>query len=66
MADGLRLGVALEAGRVGTPLSEPKRVGVLNSGLIYVRGETPFGPAYVGVGRSSSGPVNAYLFIGTP
>jgi NTE family protein len=62
----LRLGVALEAGRVGTPLSEPKRVGVLNSGLIYVRGETPFGPAYVGVGRSSSGPVNAYLFIGTP
>jgi NTE family protein len=62
----LRLGLALEAGQVGVPLSEPKRVGLLNSGLIYVRGETPFGPAYFGVGRSSSGPVNAYLFIGTP
>ena len=62
----LRVGLALEAGRVGHPLSEPNRTGVLNSGLIYVRSETPFGPAYLGLGRSSSGPVNAYFFIGTP
>lgn len=62
----LRIGMALEAGRIGNPLSEPDRTGVLNSGLIYVRGETPFGPAYLGLGRSSSGPVNAYFFIGTP
>jgi NTE family protein len=62
----LRLGLALEAGRVGVPLSEPMRTGVLNSGLIYFRGETPFGVAYLGLGRSSSGPVNAYLFLGTP
>ncbi len=62
----LRIGAALEAGRVGDPLSEPNRTGVLNSALIYVRGETPFGPAYLGLGRSSSGPVNAYFFIGTP
>lgn len=62
----LRLGLALEAGRVGDPLSEPNRTGVLNSAVIYMRGETPFGPAYLGLGRSSSGPVNAYFFIGTP
>lgn len=62
----LRLGLALEAGRVGVPLSEPTRTGVLNSALIYFRGETPFGVAYVGLGRSSSGPVNAYFFLGTP
>ena len=62
----LRVGLALEAGRVGDPLSEPNRTGVLNSAVIYVRGETPFGPAYLGLGRSSSGPVNAYFFIGTP
>ncbi len=62
----LRAGLALEAGRVGRPLSEPQRTGVLDSGVIYLRAETPFGPAYVGLGRSSSGPVNAYLFIGTP
>ena len=62
----LRVGLALEAGRVGEPLSEPNRIGVLNSAVIYVRGETPFGPAYLGLGRSSSGPINAYFFIGTP
>jgi NTE family protein len=62
----LRVGLALEAGRVGDPLSEPNRTGVLNSAVIYVRGETPFGPAYLGIGRSSSGPINAYFFIGTP
>ncbi len=62
----LRMGLALEAGRVGEPLSEPNRTGVLNSAVIYVRGETPFGPAYLGLGRSSSGPINAYFFIGTP
>jgi NTE family protein len=62
----LRAGVALEAGRIGRPLSEPLRTGVLDSVVVYVRTETPIGPAYIGVGRSSSGPINAYLFIGTP
>ena len=62
----LRLGFALEAGRVGAPVSEPTRTGTLTSTLIYARAETPFGPAYVGLGRSESGPINAYVFIGTP
>ncbi len=62
----LRIGVALEAGRVGNPVSEPRRTGLLNSTVIYMRSETPFGPAYIGLGQSSSGPVNAYFFIGTP
>jgi NTE family protein len=62
----LRIGMAVEAGRVGLPLSEPRRTGLLNSALIYARSETPFGPAYLGWGRSSSGSVNAYIFIGTP
>ena len=62
----LRVGLALEVGRVGEPLSEPNRIGLLNSAVIYMRGETPFGPAYLGIGRSSSGPINAYFFIGTP
>lgn len=62
----LRAGVALEAGRIGRPLSEPLRTGVLDSAVIYIRTETPIGPAYIGLARSSSGPVNAYFFIGTP
>ena len=52
-------------GEVGVALSEPRRTWLLDSAVIYMRGETPFGPAYVGLGRSSSGPINAYFFIGT-
>jgi len=62
----LRIGVALEAGHIGAPLSEPRQTGVLNSLLIYARAETPFGPAYVGLGDTSHGQVNAYVFVGTP
>jgi NTE family protein len=62
----MRVGLALEAGRVGRPLSEPNRTGWLDSVLVYLGGETPLGPAYLGVGHSSSGTSNAYLAIGTP
>jgi len=53
-------------GHIGAPLSEPRQTGVLNSLLIYARAETPFGPAYVGLGGTSHGQVNAYVFVGTP
>ncbi len=62
----MRIGAALEVGKVGELISEPSRTGWLNSALIYVGGETSFGPVYLGFGRSSSGSANAYLFIGTP
>jgi NTE family protein len=62
----MRVGMALEAGRVGRPVSEAQRTGVLNSGAVYLGGETPFGPIYVGFGYSTSGASNAYLSIGTP
>ena len=62
----LRVGLALEYGKVAEPVSEPGRTGLLNSLVIYLRGETPFGPAYVALGRSATGQTNAYLFIGTP
>jgi len=62
----MRLGLALEAGRVGTPYAETNRTGWLDSTAVYLGGETPIGPVYLGVGHSSSGPTNAYLFIGTP
>jgi NTE family protein len=62
----LRLGVALEAGRLGVRYSEIGRRGWLDSLTLYAGGLTPFGPAFVGVARSSSGASNAYLFLGTP
>ena len=66
LSGDLRVGFAMEVGKVADPLSEPSRTGLLNSTAIYLRGETPCGPAYIGLGQSSSGPVNAYFFIGTP
>jgi len=62
----MRLGVALEAGKVGMPYTRQARTGWLPSLALYVGGETPFGPAYLGVGRGLGGALNAYLFVGTP
>lgn len=62
----MRVGVALEAGKFGTLYTETRRTGWLNSASLYLGGETPIGPVYLGYGRSSSGSSNIYLFIGTP
>ncbi|MBS1160242.1 MAG: Patatin [Proteobacteria bacterium] len=62
----LRVGLALEAARVGTRFTESSRSGILNSTALYVGGETPFGPVYVGFGYSTSRVSNLFLFIGTP
>ena len=62
----MRAGLALEAGKVGTPYTETKRTGWLKSTTLYLGGETPLGPIYLGYGRSDAGSSNVYLFIGTP
>jgi len=62
----MRLGLALEAGYRGAAYTETKRTGVLNSTTLYVGGETPLGPLYLGYGYSTSGTWNAYFFLGTP
>jgi NTE family protein len=62
----LRLGLALEFGRVGLPYAETARTGRLRSTTLYLGGESPLGPAYVGLGRGDGGVSNVYLFLGTP
>ncbi len=62
----LRAGVALEAGRVGVPYTRQLREGALLSLAVYLAGETPVGPFFLGVGRGTGGSVNAYLVIGAP
>ena len=62
----MRVGLALEAGKVAIPYSPQQRRGWHNSLAGYVGGETPFGPVYFGVGVGSGRAANAYLFIGTP
>ena len=62
----MRLGVALEAGKVGKPYTETELTGWITSGAVYVGGETPLGPVYLGYGRSDQGASSLYLFLGTP
>jgi len=62
----MRAGLALEAGKVGTPYTETNRTGWLKSTTVYLGGETPIGPVYLGYGRSDASTSNLYLFIGTP
>ncbi len=62
----MRIGLALEAAKVGSLYTESNRLGVINSTALYLGGETPFGPTYVGFGYSSSGVSNLFFFVGTP
>ncbi len=62
----LRLGVGLELGRVSQPYAVQRRPGLLGSVVMYVGGETPLGPVYLGLGHGDRGATNAYLFLGTP
>ena len=62
----MRAGMALETGKVGKPYTETQLSGWMNSASIYLGGETPLGPVYLGYGRSDSGASSVYLFLGTP
>lgn len=60
------MGAALEAGRLSDPFTLQQHNGWLYSLAVYLGGETPIGPACVGLGLGRNGATNAYLFIGTP
>jgi NTE family protein len=62
----MRVGLALEAGKVGRPYTPQRREGWLGSAALYAGGETPVGAVYLGLGRAAGGATNAFLFIGTP
>ena len=62
----IRLGAVLEGAHVGKFYTETNLTGtnILNSAALYMGGETPFGPAYLGFGYSTSGVSNLFLSIG--
>ena len=66
LSGDLRMGVALELARMGQPYAPLKRDGTLYSLALYLGGESPLGPMYIGIGQGNGRSVNAYLFIGTP
>ncbi len=66
----LRVGAAFEAAKVGRPFTETELDGWIPGVAVYLGGETPLGPVYLGYGYSNAGSTggysNFYLFLGTP
>ncbi|WP_374683851.1 patatin-like phospholipase family protein [Accumulibacter sp.] len=66
----LRVGAAFEAATVGRPFTETELDGWIPGVAVYLGGETPLGPVYLGYGYSNAGSTggysNFYLFLGTP
>ena len=62
----MRVGLALEGGKVNGRYTETELNGWQSSITAYVGGETPIGMTYLGYGYSPNGINNFYLFIGTP
>jgi NTE family protein len=63
----MRVGLSLEGSRMGLRYTETTLAAWQNSIGLYLGGETPIGPVFIGYGYSpSSGYANAYLLIGTP
>jgi NTE family protein len=63
----MRVGLALEAGKVNQRYTETELSGWQDSTSLYFGGETPLGPVYLGYAYStSSDSSNIYLFLGVP
>jgi NTE family protein len=62
----LRVGVSLEAGRARDRFTETRLDGWQQAGAVYLGGETPLGPLYVGYGYAKGGRSSLYLFLGLP
>ena len=63
----MRVGLALEVSNMGLRYTETQLKAMQNSIGLYLGGETPIGPVFLGYGYSTtSGYSNAYLMIGTP
>ncbi|MGL5986188.1 MAG: hypothetical protein ACRCZ5_04835 [Burkholderiales bacterium] len=62
----MRLGLSLERGRVDGRYTETNLDGWQESYALYIGGETPIGPTYLGFGHSPHGMSNLFVFVGTP
>jgi NTE family protein len=59
----LRLGIGLEGAKVSNAYTFDDR-DLFHSAVIYLGGETPFGPAYLGLGFTNDGNINLYMQVG--
>jgi NTE family protein len=63
LSGDMRIGFAVEAARIGQRFTETQGKGNLRSSVLYLGGETPFGPVYLGFGWAP-GARNMYLSMG--
>jgi NTE family protein len=66
LSGDLRAGVSLEAGRARDRFTETRREGWQQAGAVYLGGDTPVGPLFLGYGYARGGHSSLYLFIGLP
>ncbi|HEX9174250.1 MAG TPA: patatin, partial [Telluria sp.] len=64
-AGDLRAGLSLETGKVDQRFTETGREGWQPAMSVYLGGETPLGPVYLGLGRAArGGPTRLYFYLG--
>jgi len=66
LAGDMRVGLSLETGKAAGRFTETNLEGWQQAFSIYLGGETPLGPLFLGVGKTVGGPFSLYLFIGLP
>lgn len=64
-AGDMRAGLSLETGKVDQRFTETGRDGWQPAMSVYLGGETPLGPVYLGLGRAArGGPSSLYFYLG--
>ena len=66
MGGDLRLGLSYEAGSMQQRYSETQGSGIIHSSGVYLGGETPLGPLYLGLAKASDNDARLFLFLGNP
>ncbi|MGZ5182356.1 MAG: patatin-like phospholipase family protein [Ramlibacter sp.] len=66
LSGDVRAGISLEFGRARQRFTETHLDGWQQAFSIYLGGETPLGPLFLGYGYGKGGHQSAYLFIGLP
>ncbi len=62
----LRWGLSYEAGSMQQRYSETQGSGIIRSSGVYLGGETPLGPLYLGVAKATDNDARIFLFLGNP
>lgn len=60
----MRLGIGLEGAKLKNAYTFDEDRDMLHSAVVYLGGETPLGPAYLGVGFTDDGNINLYMQVG--